>query len=36
MRDMTLTANSMLKFDVGISGGPPTTAVWAVRGNPIK
>ena len=36
MRDLTLTANSMLKFDVGISGEPPPTAVWTVSGNPIK
>ena len=36
MRDLTLTANSMLKFDVGIIGEPPPTAVWTVSGNPIK
>lgn len=36
MRDLTLTANAMLKFDVGISGEPPPTAVWSVGGIPIR
>ena len=36
MRDLTLSANSMLKFDVGVIGEPVPTMQWTVGGLPLK
>lgn len=36
MRDLILTANSMLKFDVGISGEPVPNVQWTFSGVPLK
>ena len=36
MRDLTLSANSMLKFDVGIIGEPVPTAQWSIGGLPLR
>ena len=36
MRDLTLSANSMLKFDVGVIGEPMPTMQWTVGGQPLR
>ena len=35
-RDVTISAGSMLKFDVGVTGEPTPTVQWTLGGMPLK